>query len=63
MLRISTEILFGRQRKRHKDTDLLRLDSEFAADSRPKTLKTALVVLEFGQFLQNTSVQLHPFVS
>ena len=44
-----------------KDTDLLRLDSQPTADRCPKTPETKMVVLEFGEFLQDTPVQLSSF--
>jgi hypothetical protein len=58
----STQILSWRQRKCNKDTDLLRFDSKFTDDHRTKTSKEEVVVLKFGQFLQNTFVQLHTSV-
>ena len=46
--KFSVKIFSWRQRKCHKNTNLLRLDSQFIDDGRPKTLEAALVVLKFG---------------
>jgi hypothetical protein len=59
---LSLKILPWRQPERHKDTDILCLDCEFADDPRTKAAEKTLGIFKFGQFLQDTPVQLHSFV-
>ena len=55
----SFEIFFGRQRKRHQNTDLLCINRQFATCCHQKAIETKLGVFKFGKLLQNSFIQLY----